>query len=64
MTLVKDEKYFDKFDQAFGAYFHGVATLDEADLRRPARLAEEAPANAISRRKKNGRSKRLAVSTS
>ena len=30
MTLVKDEKYFDKFDQAFGAYFHGVATLDEA----------------------------------
>src|ERR1700722_3990684 len=30
MTLVKGEKYFDKFDQAFGAYFHGVATLDEA----------------------------------
>jgi uncharacterized protein with von Willebrand factor type A (vWA) domain len=24
MTLVKDEKHFDKFDQAFGAYFHGV----------------------------------------
>jgi uncharacterized protein with von Willebrand factor type A (vWA) domain len=30
MTLVKDEKYFDKFDQAFGAYFHGVTTIDES----------------------------------
>lgn len=27
MTLVKDEQYFDKFDQAFGAYFHGVSAL-------------------------------------
>ncbi|GAB3625568.1 von Willebrand factor A [Pandoraea terrae] len=24
MTLVKDEKHFDKFDQAFGSYFKGV----------------------------------------
>src|ERR1700759_534029 len=24
MTLVKDEQYFDKFDQAFGEYFKGV----------------------------------------
>lgn len=24
MTLVKDEKHFDKFDQAFGAYFNGI----------------------------------------
>lgn len=24
MTLVKDEQYFDRFDQAFGAYFQGV----------------------------------------
>jgi uncharacterized protein with von Willebrand factor type A (vWA) domain len=30
MTLVKDEQYFDKFDQAFGAYFNGVA--QKADL--------------------------------
>jgi len=31
MTLVKDEKYFDKFDRAFGAYFHGLTQLpDEA----------------------------------
>jgi uncharacterized protein with von Willebrand factor type A (vWA) domain len=30
MTLIKDEKYFDKFDRAFGAYFHGIAALDEA----------------------------------
>ncbi len=29
MTLIKDEKYFDKFDQAFGTYFHGIAALDE-----------------------------------
>ena len=34
MTLIKDEKYFDKFDRAFGAYFHGVAMLpaDAFDL--------------------------------
>lgn len=27
MTLVKDEKHFDKFDQAFAAYFKGVESL-------------------------------------
>ena len=27
MTLVKDEKHFDKFDQTFGAYFKGVDSL-------------------------------------
>ncbi len=27
ITLVKDEANFDKFDKAFGAYFHGVETL-------------------------------------
>ena len=26
-TLVKDEANFDKFDKAFGAYFHGVETI-------------------------------------
>jgi uncharacterized protein len=35
MTLVKDEKYFDKFDQAFGAYFHGLPTLDNTTLDVP-----------------------------
>jgi uncharacterized protein with von Willebrand factor type A (vWA) domain len=35
MTLVKDEKYFDKFDQAFGTYFHGIAALDETALDIP-----------------------------
>jgi len=30
LTLVKDERHFDKFDQAFGAYFKGITTL--ADL--------------------------------
>ena len=29
ITLVKDEANFDKFDKAFGAYFHGVDTLFE-----------------------------------
>jgi uncharacterized protein len=27
--LVKDEKYFDKFDRAFAAYFKDIATLDD-----------------------------------
>jgi len=27
--LVKDEKYFDKFDRAFGAYFKDLETLDD-----------------------------------
>lgn len=27
--LVKDEKFFDRFDQAFGAYFEGLEMLDE-----------------------------------
>ncbi len=31
LTLIKDERYFDKFDQAFGAYFRGVQQVtDEA----------------------------------
>lgn len=28
LTLVKDEKYYDKFDRAFTAYFSGVAQLE------------------------------------
>lgn len=27
--LVKDEKYYDRFDQAFGAYFNGLEGLDD-----------------------------------
>jgi len=27
MTLVKDEQYFDRFDQVFGAYFQGVEQI-------------------------------------
>jgi uncharacterized protein with von Willebrand factor type A (vWA) domain len=34
-TLVKDEANFDKFDKAFGAYFHGVATLFEKNPEIP-----------------------------
>ena len=34
-TLVKDEANFDKFDKAFGAYFHGVATLFEKNSEIP-----------------------------
>ncbi|WP_296653376.1 VWA domain-containing protein [Paraburkholderia sp.] len=29
MTLVKDEQYFDRFDQAFGAYFRGIEKKSE-----------------------------------
>lgn len=35
LTLIKDEKYFDKFDQAFGSYFHGIAAIDESALDIP-----------------------------
>ncbi len=28
VCLIKDEKYFDKFDQAFGVYFKGLENLD------------------------------------
>ncbi len=34
-TLVKDEANFDKFDKAFGAYFHGVDTLFEKNPEIP-----------------------------
>jgi len=27
--LVKDERHFDKFDRAFGAYFNGLQNLNE-----------------------------------
>jgi signal transduction histidine kinase len=33
--LVKDEAHFDKFDQAFGSYFHGVETLFEKNPEIP-----------------------------
>jgi len=29
MVMVKDEKYFDRFDKAFGAYFKELQTLDD-----------------------------------
>ncbi len=32
LCLVKDEKYFDRFDQAFGNYFNGLAQLDREGL--------------------------------
>ena len=34
-TLVKDERLFDKFDKAFGAYFHGIQRLPEIDVDLP-----------------------------
>ena len=27
MTLVKDEQYFDRFDQVFGSYFNGIEQM-------------------------------------
>ena len=35
LTLVKDERYFDKFDQAFGAYFRGAQQLTDAAFDLP-----------------------------
>jgi uncharacterized protein len=32
LTLIKDEKHYDKFDQAFGLYFKGAASLFDAGL--------------------------------
>ncbi len=29
MVMVKDEKYFDRFDRAFGAYFEGLEEIDD-----------------------------------
>lgn len=34
-SLIKDERLFDKFDKAFGAYFHGVQSLPAIDLDVP-----------------------------
>ena len=34
-VLVKDEKHFDKFDRAFGAYFKGVEMLTSFDKEIP-----------------------------
>lgn len=28
VCLVKDEKYFDRFDRAFGGYFHGLQQIE------------------------------------
>ncbi|WP_395068290.1 VWA domain-containing protein [Paraburkholderia silvatlantica] len=44
MTLVKDEQYFDRFDQAFGAYFRGIEKKSE--------LAFEIPADWLKKRLK------------
>ncbi|MEX3966017.1 VWA domain-containing protein [Paraburkholderia sp. EG287A] len=35
MTLVKDEQYFDRFDQAFGAYFRGMEKKSELAFEIP-----------------------------
>ncbi|WP_027816534.1 vWA domain-containing protein [Paraburkholderia bannensis] len=35
MTLVKDEQYFDRFDQAFGAYFRGIEKKSEQAFEIP-----------------------------
>ena len=35
-TLIKDEKHYDKFDRAFGAYFHGLEQLGDLTQNIPA----------------------------
>ncbi|MCB1605060.1 MAG: VWA domain-containing protein [Gammaproteobacteria bacterium] len=32
MCLVKDEKYFDRFDRAFGKYYQGLESRDDLDI--------------------------------
>ena len=41
LTLVKDEKHFDKFDQAFGSYFQGVEKRAQLGLDVPLDWLEE-----------------------
>ena len=36
LTLVKDEKHYDKFDRAFGAYFKGVEMVADFTKQIPA----------------------------
>ena len=35
MTMVKDESHYDKFDKAFGHYFHGIDTLFDKNQEIP-----------------------------
>ncbi|NNM50625.1 MAG: VWA domain-containing protein [Pseudomonadales bacterium] len=35
LTLVKDEKHFDRFDRAFAAYFEGISSLEDLKLEIP-----------------------------
>ncbi len=63
MTLVKDKKYFDKFDRTFGAYFHGIAQIPNEAFEVPLDwLKKRLDAN--SRRKRRSASSRWAASTS
>jgi uncharacterized protein with von Willebrand factor type A (vWA) domain len=41
MTLIKDEKFFDRFDKAFGAYFSGIENLLELHPDIPLNWLEE-----------------------
>jgi uncharacterized protein with von Willebrand factor type A (vWA) domain len=41
LTLIKDERHFDKFDQAFGAYFRGVEQLTDAAFALPPEWLEK-----------------------
>lgn len=41
MTLVKDEQYFDRFDQVFGAYFQGVESMVSVTADIPADWLEK-----------------------
>jgi uncharacterized protein with von Willebrand factor type A (vWA) domain len=41
MTLVKDEKFFDKFDKAFGTYFNGIENLIDLHPEIPEQWLEE-----------------------
>jgi len=51
-VMVKDEKHFDKFDKAFGAYFKGVEMLTDFTKEVPG-LARKNPAKGTHTRAKS-----------
>ena len=48
ITLIKDEKHFDKFDRAFGSYFKGVEMLGDFTKEVPNSWLEKLLQNELS----------------
>jgi uncharacterized protein with von Willebrand factor type A (vWA) domain len=41
MILVKDERFYDRFDTVFGAYFNGIENLIDLNANIPLQWLEE-----------------------